>query len=156
MFSTSNSKHLEVYAETNEIGVDGRKVKLTPKEMGVLELLVNRQGSTLTREELLEHVWGNKFGNDQGLTQAVSRLRSIFLGSKNINIITIPKKGYQLLNVEQEPKNSMMAWVKSHLSLLIILLLGVVILILIFVRDMNIRIESMDMDTGEKTSLYKS
>ena len=156
MISIRTSRHLEIYAETNEVGVAGRKVKLTPKEMGVLELLADRQGSTIAREELLERVWGNKFGNDQGLTQAVSRLRSILSKNKNINIITIPKKGYQLLKVEQERKNSMMEWVKSNVSLLIILLLGFVILILIFVRDMNIRIESMDMDTQEQTSLYKS
>jgi len=41
-----------------EVHVDGRRVTLTQREFDLLEYLVRRAGRVVTRDELLESVWG--------------------------------------------------------------------------------------------------
>ena len=104
MFLRNRSKDFSLYPDTNEVGVGNQKVKLTPKEMGVLELLLYHSETTVSRTEFLEKVWGDKFANDQGLTQVISRLRGILSQNRNVTIKTIPKKGYHLRRREFEKK----------------------------------------------------
>jgi len=40
------------------VHVDGRKVVLTQREFDLLDYLVRRAGQVVTRDELLESVWG--------------------------------------------------------------------------------------------------
>jgi DNA-binding response OmpR family regulator len=74
---------------------DGRELELTPKEFGVLELLLAAQGRVVSAEELLERVWD---GNADPFTHAVkvtiSRLRAK-LGDPPI-IETVPQAGYRV------------------------------------------------------------
>ena len=73
----------------------GRRLDLTPKEFGVLELLVAAQGRTVSAEELLERVWDE---NADPFTAAVkitiSRIRSK-LGVPPL-IDTVPRSGYRI------------------------------------------------------------
>jgi DNA-binding response OmpR family regulator len=41
-----------------EVHVDGRRVALTQREFDLLDYLVRRAGRVVTRDELLESVWG--------------------------------------------------------------------------------------------------
>lgn len=41
-----------------EVRLDGRPIALTPKEFDLLAYLVQHRGRALTRDTLLEHVWG--------------------------------------------------------------------------------------------------
>ena len=43
---------------TREVLVDGREVELTPKEFDLLAYLMEQRGVVVSRESLLEHVWG--------------------------------------------------------------------------------------------------
>ncbi|TDC23412.1 response regulator transcription factor [Streptomyces sp. 8K308] len=73
----------------------GRRVELTPKEFGVLELLLASQGRTVSAEELLERVWdeaADPFTSAVKLT--ISRLRAK-LGSPPL-IETVAKSGYRI------------------------------------------------------------
>ena len=45
---------------------DGRLVHLPPKEFGLLELLLRRDGRVVSREEALELVWGHRQDNPRG------------------------------------------------------------------------------------------
>jgi two-component system OmpR family response regulator len=49
---------LTVARGAREVHVDGRKVVLTQREFDLLEYLVRRVGRVVTRDELLESVWG--------------------------------------------------------------------------------------------------
>ncbi len=72
-----------------------RALELTPKEFGVLELLVASGGRTVSAEELLERVWdeaADPFTNAVKIT--VSRLRSK-LGDPPV-IDTVAKAGYRI------------------------------------------------------------
>ena len=74
----------------------GRPLDLSPKEFGVLELLLASGGRAVSAEELLERVWdeaADPFTNAVKVT--VSRLRSK-LGEPQV-IQTIPRAGYRMI-----------------------------------------------------------
>ncbi len=49
---------LEIHPESFSVRVDGKEVKLTKKEFQILEYLALRTGRVVTREALLDHIWG--------------------------------------------------------------------------------------------------
>jgi two-component system, OmpR family, response regulator RegX3 len=62
--------------ERHEASVRGHAVSLTPKEFELLELLLVRKGRLLTRQFLIEEVWGaHYFGDTKTLDVHVKRLR---------------------------------------------------------------------------------
>jgi DNA-binding response OmpR family regulator len=73
----------------------GRPLDLTPKEFGVLELLLAAKGRTVPAEELLERVWDeNADPFTAAVKIAVSRLRAK-LGEPPL-ITTVPRSGYRI------------------------------------------------------------
>ena len=55
---------------------DGQPVELTPKEFGLLEYFLNRPGRALTRDQILNAVWGlDTFVTDRSVDRAVTLLR---------------------------------------------------------------------------------
>ncbi|WP_192763835.1 response regulator transcription factor [Actinomadura algeriensis] len=74
---------------------DGRTLELTPKEFGVLELLLAANGRAVSAEELLERVWdesADPFTKTVKVT--ISRLRAK-LGDPPV-IETVAKSGYRI------------------------------------------------------------
>ena len=72
-------------------------VSLTPKAFDVLLFLVQNPNRLVTKEELLQAVWGDTFVEEGNLTQYISHLRKA-LGDNSENpclIVTIARKGYQ-------------------------------------------------------------
>ncbi|MEQ9469336.1 MAG: winged helix-turn-helix domain-containing protein [Roseitalea porphyridii] len=79
---------------TRTMVVDGREHRLEPRLAGVLECLIADAGIPVTREALLDRVWGDD-GSDEALTQSVSRLRRML--GEGCEIRTMPKIGYVLM-----------------------------------------------------------
>jgi Tol biopolymer transport system component/DNA-binding winged helix-turn-helix (wHTH) protein len=79
--------------------VDGSPSRLEPRVMRLLVVLAQRPGEVLGREELLQSVWGEKFVEEEVLTQAVSVLRRALRDDRRRPrfIETIPKGGYRLV-----------------------------------------------------------
>lgn len=50
--------HLEVNLEARTAQISGQTLHLTGKEYGILELLAMRKGTTLTKEQFLNHLYG--------------------------------------------------------------------------------------------------
>src|SRR5580704_17944645 len=72
-------------------------VSLTPKAFDVLLFLAQNPNRLVTKEELLQAVWGDTFVEEGNLTQYVSQLRKA-LGANSEDtrlIVTIARKGYQ-------------------------------------------------------------
>jgi TolB-like protein/DNA-binding winged helix-turn-helix (wHTH) protein/Tfp pilus assembly protein PilF len=72
-------------------------VSLTPKAFDVLLFLVQNPHRLVTKEELLQAVWGDTFVEEGNLTQYISHLRKA-LGEHSEDarlIVTIARKGYQ-------------------------------------------------------------
>ena len=78
------------------VHLDGRAQQLEPRVAGVLDCLVAEAGIPVTREALLDRVWGAD-GSDEALTQTVSRLRRM-LGD-SVEIRTQPRVGYVLVTL---------------------------------------------------------
>lgn len=130
-----------IHSSTNEVEVGGQKVRLTPKEMGVLIILLENRDKTVMRKTLLETVWGNEFGNDNGLTQAISRLRSILSSGQSLNIRTIPKKGYLLHELENHKWSLKNAGLKIKPGTIILVSLILIIGLFIIFRPVRVTID---------------
>lgn len=77
----------------------GTVVPLTSKAVETLVALVARRGDTMTKEELLGHVWPDANVEENNLTQAISRARKA-LGDdteRGCYIVTVPGKGYRFV-----------------------------------------------------------
>src|ERR1700734_2611035 len=72
-------------------------VSLPPKAFDVLFFLLQNPNRLVTKEELLQAVWGDTFVEDGILTQYISHLRKA-LGDNSEDarlIVTIARRGYQ-------------------------------------------------------------
>jgi two-component system KDP operon response regulator KdpE len=58
------SSDLEIDFERRKLLVQGRPVRLTPKEFELLRHLVSNQGKPLEHRRLLQAVWGPDYGNE--------------------------------------------------------------------------------------------
>ncbi|MEO0816283.1 MAG: winged helix-turn-helix domain-containing protein [Pseudomonadota bacterium] len=79
-------------------GEGGASVNLEPKVMDVLCALADADGETLSRDRLIDLVWGVEFGGDESLSRAISILRKALrqLDPETDYIETVPKRGYRL------------------------------------------------------------
>jgi len=84
-----------VDAEAPRVEVDGQEVELTPLELRLLVLLMDRAGRVQTRETLLREVWGKEEGLlPRTVDMRVKRLRCR-LGRAGENIETVRGVGYR-------------------------------------------------------------
>ena len=86
---------LEINVTGREVTVDGTPAQLTPKEYDLLFYLVRNKGIALSREKLLEEVWGYDFyGDDRTVDTHIKMLRSS-LGEYRKFIVTLRGMGYK-------------------------------------------------------------
>lgn len=86
---------LEINMTGREVFVDGKAASLTPKEYDLLFYLVRNKGIALSREKLLEEVWGYDFyGDDRTVDTHIKMLRNS-LGEYRKFIITLRGMGYK-------------------------------------------------------------
>ena len=81
-------------------GVDS-EFYLTTKEALVMKLLVGKKGDVVSREELLEKVWGyDPQTETRTVDNFISRLRKYFekRPQKPVHILTVREKGYQFVS----------------------------------------------------------
>ena len=88
--------NLSVDTIKHEIRLDGRSIELTAKEFELLLYLLENKGRVLTRDMILNHVWGyDYFGSTRTVDVHMTRLRQkIPLLAKSIT--TIKSFGYKL------------------------------------------------------------
>ena len=81
-------------------GVEG-EFYLTTKEALVMKLLVAKKGDVVSREELLEKVWGyDPQTETRTVDNFISRLRKCFekRPQEPVHILTVREKGYQFVS----------------------------------------------------------
>jgi len=76
--------------------LDGKQVALTPLEYRLLEYLCDRRGRVATRDELLRHVWGQKYASGSNVVDAVVKSLRRKLGGRQEVIETVRGFGYRL------------------------------------------------------------
>ena len=87
---------LEINFTARDVFIDGEKANLTPKEYDLLFYLVKNKNIALTRNKLLEEVWGyDFFGDDRTIDTHIKMLRNN-LGPYRKFIVTLRGMGYKV------------------------------------------------------------
>jgi two-component system alkaline phosphatase synthesis response regulator PhoP len=80
------------------VTVNGKEVPLTAKEFGLLEHLLRHPGRVLTREVLLNEVWGyDYYGTTRTVDVHVRRVK-LKVPLLNDSIVSVKTLGYKLLD----------------------------------------------------------
>ena len=93
------SGSLYICPEKHEVQVDGKPVALTYKEFMLLQLLVENRGLVLTREILLERVWGLGAERENRTLDVHIRTLRAKLGEAGSLIQTVRGVGYRFTEV---------------------------------------------------------
>jgi two-component system alkaline phosphatase synthesis response regulator PhoP len=102
--SKSNEKviqagELRIYPEKYEVVLNGESIPLRPKEFEVLLYLVQRPGVVVTRDDLMNIVWGFDYiGGQRTVDVHVSSLRKkLEMNQQSVQIDSIRGVGYKLV-----------------------------------------------------------
>ena len=80
---------------TNEIRTGNNKVLVTSRQADILRLLVLNRNTSVSRDRLLELVWGNSsYANSLALNVQISYLRKALKNDPTVKIESLMKKGY--------------------------------------------------------------
>jgi len=76
---------------------NGEPVPLTPKTYDTLLVLVRNSGKMLSKEELMNTLWPDRFVEESNLTQQISMIRKALAESPGEHryIVTVPGRGYR-------------------------------------------------------------
>lgn len=98
----------ELDARSGELRKEGLKVRLPGQSCQILELLIERAGEVVTREELQQRLWcTDTFVDfDAGLNNAIKKLRDALGDSADTPrfIETVPRHGYRFLTPLETPR----------------------------------------------------
>lgn len=100
--STSTAEHilkiddLEINIERHQVTVNGNNVELTLKEFELLSYLAEKRGHVVTRDQLLDKVWGIEYAGETRTVDVHIRYLRKKLGDEDKYIETVRGKGYKL------------------------------------------------------------
>lgn len=75
----------------------GEPIRLAPKAFDLLLVLIQNEGSLVTKEQLLAEVWPHVFVEEANLSVTVASLRKVLEGDEQQYIETVPKRGYRFV-----------------------------------------------------------
>ncbi len=87
---------LELHRTRRRVTRSGERIELTPKEFGLLELLLRRRGEVLPRSLIASQVWDMNFDSDTNVIDvAIRRLRAKVDDGHDVKLIrTVRGMGY--------------------------------------------------------------
>jgi DNA-binding response OmpR family regulator len=93
--------NIRVHLAYHKVVCNGEDIQLTPKEYEVLTLLLKKEGRVLTREYLLEAIWGlSKDVSTRSVDMLVARLRKKLKKEGTRWIETVQGYGYRVPKTE--------------------------------------------------------
>ena len=93
----SADRRLEIRFDSRQLFVEGRPVRLTALEFKLLAYLVRQENRVVSKQELFEQVWNDRFTGDGTLNVHIRRLREEVerQPSQPQYILTVWGDGYQ-------------------------------------------------------------
>jgi len=73
---------------------NGRELRLRPKSLAVLAHLVRHSGRLVTKEELLDAIWGHRHVTEGSLTQCLVDIRRVLGDESHEMVRTVPRRGF--------------------------------------------------------------
>lgn len=100
--SILNVKELSIYPEQRIAKIADKELSLTTKEYEVLKYLVENKGYPLSRDKIIQNIWGYEYdGYDRNVDDTVKRLRKKLKESgSSVEIQTVWGFGYKVMNDE--------------------------------------------------------
>jgi len=96
---------LALNTRTQEAFVDGDRIDLTAREYALLEYLCRHKGDVISRQEIADHVWDNRYDPTTNVIDVyVQRLRRKIDREPDSFIRTRRGAGYQLVGVRDAPR----------------------------------------------------
>ena len=97
-------QHLSIDPQSHEVLTDGKPIEMTSTEFNVLLELVRHAGRVLTREQLIDRVWGiNFYGNDRVVDVYVGQVRRKLEQATGQPLIqTVRGVGYKFIDQKEE------------------------------------------------------
>lgn len=93
--SSQDFNGLTINKLSHEVKIDGNEIVLSPKEYELLIYLITNEGIALTRDNILDNVWGlDYYGDIRTVDTNVKRLREKLLDKANY-IVTVRGSGYK-------------------------------------------------------------
>lgn len=93
--SSQEFNGLTINKLSHEVRVNGNEITLSPKEYELLIYLVTNEGIALSRDNILDNVWGlDYYGDIRTVDTNVKRLREKLLDKSNL-IVTVRGSGYK-------------------------------------------------------------
>ena len=93
--SLQNYDGLIINKLSRDVKINGETISLSPKEYELLVYLTDNDGIALTRDTILDHVWGlDYYGDLRTVDTNVKRLREKLLDKSNY-IVTVRGSGYK-------------------------------------------------------------
>lgn len=84
--------------ETNTLKTSDETIKLTTKESNLLQMLVESKNELVSRENLLERVWGaNTYFNGRSMDVYITKLRKYLKGEDGVEIMNHHGIGFKLM-----------------------------------------------------------
>src|SRR6267154_1577223 len=86
---------------------NGRPLKLERIPLDLLFMLIDQRGQLVTREEILERIWGKGLflDTDNAINSAVRKIRRALHDDSDAPrfVVTVPTKGYRFIAAIREP-----------------------------------------------------
>ncbi|NRG30937.1 response regulator transcription factor [Niallia circulans] len=96
---------LKINYVSHQVFLNGIEIPFTPRDLSVFLFLASNPNQTFTRDQLLDHVWGNDYdGSDRAVDLAIKRIRKLLNGwdPKDGEIKTLRGLGYQFYIQEKQ------------------------------------------------------
>jgi len=92
---------LEIDSKSHLVTRGGQEIRLTPREYSLLEALARNAGRTLTREAILDRIWGAEENTENAVNFHVTSLRKKVDGGHDVKLIhTVHGFGYVMRSPE--------------------------------------------------------
>ena len=94
---------MKLCLQTNELtDPNGHRVQLRPQALKVLCFLASNPNKTVSKEQLLDHVWANKIVSEDSLPQCVKVIRQTLNDDAHDLLKTVYKSGYRLIHPHEK------------------------------------------------------
>jgi transcriptional activator of cad operon len=111
----------ELDCNSGHLSLSGKQQKLEPMVHQFLLLLIQHQGSIVSKQEVIDTLWPNKVPTDETLRALIKKAREALKDNARSPsyIKTIPTKGYLFIPVVVLQSTIVQSWVLQHAKILV-------------------------------------
>ncbi len=90
-------RNLEIDITSHSVNINNKLIDLTPKEFKILSFLIEHEGEVISRDRLLNIVWGDSHVTDRVVDNHITSIRKK-ISEGEVKIESIYAEGYRLIS----------------------------------------------------------